>query len=96
MTLQKHPKMAESIFRSSAVTTAYRNQADLTMTSCAPVLIRQDIKKPPQHLEYGAISGVPSNLFYSLKKLALNMWENNTPSISWIVFEQNYKIITDW
>ena len=40
--------------------TAYCNQADLPMTSCAPVLRRRDITKPPQKLSSGAIIGVPS------------------------------------
>ena len=46
-TLHKHPKTAGSILRSSAVAMSYRNQDDLPMTSCAPVLRRRDITKPP-------------------------------------------------
>ena len=62
-TLHKQPKMAGYILWSSVVATAYRNQADLPMTSCAPVFRRRYITKPPQHLASGAISGVPSNFF---------------------------------
>ena len=81
-TLQKQTKMAGSILRSSAVVMAYRNQADLPITSWAPILRRRVITKTPQHLAYGAISVVPSNLFYSLTNLASNVWAKNTPSIS--------------
>ena len=82
MTLHKQPRMAGSILRFSAVATAYRNQDDSPMTSCAPVLRMRDITRLPQHLVSGAISSAPFNLFYSLTTLASNMWEKNTPSIS--------------
>ena len=74
--------MVGPILRSSTVAMAYRKRADLPMTSCVPILRRQDITKPPQHKTHGDISGVPSNSFYSLTTPASNMWAKNTPSIS--------------
>ena len=81
-TLHKQTKMAGFILIFSAVATAYLNQADLPMTSCAPILRMRSITRPQQHLVSGSISGVPSNFFYLLTTSASNMWENNTPSIS--------------
>ena len=82
MILHKQSQMAGSVLRFSVVDRAYHNQADSPITSCAPILRRRGIKRLPQHLVYGAISGSPFNLFYLFTILASNMWKNNTPSIS--------------
>ena len=61
------------ILKSFAGVMAYHNSADWQMTSCAPVSIRRDFMKPPQHLASGAISGILSNLCYSWTTSALDM-----------------------
>ena len=69
----------------SVVAMAYRNQADSSMTSCAPVLRRSYNTKPPQYLVSEAIIGALFNLSYLLTTSASNMWEKNTPYISSII-----------
>ena len=64
MISHKQSRMDGFILILSVVAMAYRNQADLPMTSCAPVLRKRGITRPPQHLVSGAISGNPFNLSY--------------------------------
>ena len=95
-TLHKQTKMAGFILIFSAVATAYLNQADLPMTSCAPILRMRSITRPQQHLVSGSISGVPSNFFLLVDYFGIEYVGKEHALHLRKTLEQNYEITTDW
>ena len=95
-TLQKQPKMAGSILRSSTVAMAYRNQSDPPTTSCVPVLRRQDIMKPPQHLASGSINLRPIQFVLLVENFGIKYVGKEHALHLLNTLEQNYDITTDW